>query len=302
MVTIPGDMPLRALQMPVSAVLEEVKPVLVQALANGDHVYTFPKNFVGTIRVKALPNAAHNSSLSILSGEWLSDAPPAPPAPKGPVRCGEVQEKEVLTLGGCPKGKVISAIEFASFGTPTGSCKTGFKVNPACNAKKSRSYVTSLCVNKRSCKVTASKHAFGGDPCADTRKKLAVQIKCETAGGSEGDNEDNVVVASHQVQSLPPLPPAGNGTFPAISGRKPQFENHVLRAGNTADLETLFCWHGFQYVRVSSTGNTGFRGGLNDIVGLAINTNLTATGALEFGGDGVGSASDKAAAVLNGAL
>ena len=105
------------------------------------------------------------------------------------------------------------------------------------------------------------------------------------------------------MESLPPLPPAGTGTFPAISGRKQQFENHVLRAGNDADIETLFCWHGFQYVRVSSVGATGFRGGLDDIVGLAINTNLTATGALAFGGDGAqGSVSDKAAAVLNGGL
>ena len=293
--------------MPVSTVLEEVKPVLVQALANGDFLYTFPKNFVGTVRVNALPNAAHNSSLSILSGEWLTQSGPTPappPRPTAPVQCGQVEEKEVLTLGACPKGKVISEVEFASFGTPKGNCQTGFKIDPSCHANKSMSHVKSLCVNKAQCKVSATNDAFGKDPCPLTLKKLAVKIKCGASSVSEYGHHghpDNTVVAHEQVRSLPPLPPAGTGTFPAISGRRAQFENHVLREGNDADLETLFCWHGFQYVRVSSAGHTGFKGGLNDIVGLAINTNLTSTGALEFGGDGVeGSVSDKAAAVLNG--
>ena len=49
----------------------------------------------------------------------------------------------------------------------------------------------------------------------------------------------------------------------------------MLSADYTAPLETLFCWHGFQYVRVSSKGNTGFTGALNDLVGLEIHTNLT---------------------------
>jgi hypothetical protein len=49
-----------------------------------------------------------------------------------------------------------------------------------------------------------------------------------------------------QADPLTPLPPAGNGTFPAISGGKQQYETHVLRAGNQRDIETVFCWHGFQ--------------------------------------------------------
>jgi hypothetical protein len=53
---------------------------------------------------------------------------------------------------------------------------------------------------------------------------------------------------------------------------------------------------GFQYVRVTPTGKTGFKGGLNDIVGLEIHTNMTATGTLSFGGDGVaGSEAEQAA-------
>jgi hypothetical protein len=53
----PGQFPLRALQMPLSTVVEEVKPVRVEALPGGDFLYTFPKNFVGTIKLNALPSA-----------------------------------------------------------------------------------------------------------------------------------------------------------------------------------------------------------------------------------------------------
>lgn len=75
----------------------------------------------------------------------------------------------------------------------------------------------------------------------------------------------------------------------------------VLQPGNANDLETRFCWHGFQYVLVTPSGNSGFAGGIDDIVGLAIHTNMTETGSLLFSGDGVeGSPQTRAAAVLSG--
>jgi len=43
--------PLRALLSPLSAVLDEVRPVRVEALPGSDFLYTFPKSFVGTVKV-----------------------------------------------------------------------------------------------------------------------------------------------------------------------------------------------------------------------------------------------------------
>ena len=60
------------------------------------------------------------------------------------------------------------------------------------------------------------------------------------------------------------------GAAQAISGHQQQYEVHILRPGNTAPLETLFCWHGFIYVRVTPTGKTGFKGTLESIVGLKL--------------------------------
>ena len=89
-------------------------------------------------------------------------------------------------------------------------------------------------------------------------------------------------------------PEAAAATYPMISGPVQQFENHVLRAGNRKSLGTLFCWHGFQYVRVESAGDTGFTGALDALVAVEIHTNMTATGSLTFGGEGDPAAEDAA--------
>ena len=95
--------------------------------------------------------------------------------------CGEVPENSNLTLtcldvGGKIGSKVFTKVDFASFGTPTGSCQDGFVANPACNAPKSVNVVQDACVNKSTCTVPATNQAFGGDPCHGHTKTLAVQL------------------------------------------------------------------------------------------------------------------------------
>jgi alpha-L-rhamnosidase len=159
--------PARALAMPLSTILGEIKPTAVRKLPDGDFLYTFPKNFVGTIKLAPLPTAANGSSVNIRLGEFLKAGP-------------EPSQPDVPSI-------------------------------------------------------------------------------------------------SHASQT----------------------ENHTLRAGNADPITTLFCWHGFQFVRVSSVGDTGFEGGLDSIVGLVINTNVTQTGVLSFGGGG-DPVAEYAAALLDG--
>ena len=61
--------PKRALQMPLSTVAKEIKPIAVRALPGGEYLYTFPVNFVGTIS-GPLPHAASGSSLNIWASGW----------------------------------------------------------------------------------------------------------------------------------------------------------------------------------------------------------------------------------------
>ena len=87
-------------------VVEEVKPESVSQLSDGSYLYKFPKNFVGTVRLAALPAAETGSNISILAGEWLSEVAPfaggkMQPDGSPPQRCGIASEGQGLRLGGC---------------------------------------------------------------------------------------------------------------------------------------------------------------------------------------------------------
>ena len=90
-----------------------------------------------------------------------------------------------MQLGGCAAGKTIDKIAFASWGTPTGDCASGFKIDPECNDPDTVSIVSKLCLGKAECAVLASRDEFGrkkGGPCHGTPKWLAVEVECEEGG------------------------------------------------------------------------------------------------------------------------
>jgi hypothetical protein len=89
--------------------------------------------------------------------------------------CVSVAEPNTLTLT-CPAGSKVQAIQFASFGTPTGTCGA-YKLS-TCNAATSSSLVNTLCLNQATCAVGATNLVFGGDPCVGVKKALTVQAVC----------------------------------------------------------------------------------------------------------------------------
>jgi hypothetical protein len=88
--------------------------------------------------------------------------------------CSQATEGSSVSLS-CPSGRVIGSIQFASYGTPNGSCPS-FSTS-SCHASSSKSKVEASCLNRQSCSVSATNGVFG-DPCAGTRKKLAVAYSC----------------------------------------------------------------------------------------------------------------------------
>ncbi|OIW09005.1 hypothetical protein TanjilG_05981 [Lupinus angustifolius] len=72
----------------------------------------------------------------------------------------------------CGPGQKISSIKFASFGTPLGSC--GNFLQGGCHAHKSYDAFERNCIGQNWCTVTLSPENFGGDPCPNVMKKLAV--------------------------------------------------------------------------------------------------------------------------------
>ncbi|KAM7486073.1 hypothetical protein LguiA_002082 [Lonicera macranthoides] len=82
----------------------------------------------------------------------------------------------------CEDGHIISSIEFASYGTPQGSCQKYSKGN--CHAPDSLSVVSQACEGKNGCSIEISNSAFGADPCRGTVKTLAVEAKCSSSSSS----------------------------------------------------------------------------------------------------------------------
>ncbi|KAK4796638.1 hypothetical protein SAY86_028964 [Trapa natans] len=76
----------------------------------------------------------------------------------------------------CAPGQTISSVEFASFGTPAGSCGN-FQLG-SCHAPSSQAIVEKECVGKESCSMDLSNGSFGIDPCPKVLKRLSVEAVC----------------------------------------------------------------------------------------------------------------------------
>lgn len=87
--------------------------------------------------------------------------------------CGSANENGIASIT-CSSG-VITTIDFASYGTPTGFC--GQYSVSTCNAETSRNVVYNACINRASCRVYANNVEFG-DPCLNTKKRLYIQVTC----------------------------------------------------------------------------------------------------------------------------
>jgi len=73
-----------------------------------------------------------------------------------------------------PAGKVFTSVEFASFGTPTGTC--GAFALGACNSANSVSVVSAALIGKSgTINIPATNTNFLGDPCSGTPKSLYIQ-------------------------------------------------------------------------------------------------------------------------------
>ena len=85
--------------------------------------------------------------------------------------CGTATENQYVNLV-APAGATITAVNFASYGNPTGTC--GNYNLGWCHAANSKSIVESYALNNQTASIPASNGLFG-DPCFGTVKRLNVQ-------------------------------------------------------------------------------------------------------------------------------
>ena len=128
--------------------------------------------------------AAQFNNVYLTRGEQPNPSPS--PKPGAKVVCGYQQE---LKKGGspialsCGRGDAgggvssIASITFASFGTPQGSCTSGFTVDPSCDSQTAKAKIVAACVGKAACTLSPTTGNYG-DPCTGKIKHLAVQVNC----------------------------------------------------------------------------------------------------------------------------
>jgi len=109
----------------------------------------------------------------------------------------EVNEGQDLSIT-LPQDKVVTSVEFASYGTPTGTAGN-YEIG-TCNATNSKSIVEGYALGKNSFTIPATNAVFG-DPCIGTLKRLYVLVGYENLETTKtftcsevGDNTVTLVV------------------------------------------------------------------------------------------------------------
>ncbi|KAL6222089.1 hypothetical protein ACLB2K_005481 [Fragaria x ananassa] len=94
--------------------------------------------------------------------------------------CANAYENNTLELA-CD-GRSISAIKFASFGNPQGTCgpfKNGTSLTKGnCDGSNALSIIQKECVGKEKCSIDVSGDKFDSTNCGDIVKRLAVEAVC----------------------------------------------------------------------------------------------------------------------------
>ncbi|XP_022843486.1 beta-galactosidase 10 [Olea europaea var. sylvestris] len=88
---------------------------------------------------------------------------------------GDYNNKATVSLK-CQKNTQISAVKFASFGNPVGTC--GSYAQGECHDPSSISIVKKVCLNKTECALELTKDNFDMELCPGSVKKLAVEVVC----------------------------------------------------------------------------------------------------------------------------
>jgi len=125
-------------------------------------------------------------SLHIATAAAVCIAAAAPAAYSNPF-CAYNSSRDSISVGlACAPGAgVITAIQFAAYGTPdaSGPCGT-WKHSSTCDQPSFLAYVQSACLNQPECAIFED-HSQP-DPCVDVIKAIAVQATCSSApGGSQ---------------------------------------------------------------------------------------------------------------------
>lgn len=191
---------------------------------------------------------------------------------------GEVAENSDLTLTCAAGSGSITNITFASFGTPSGTCGS-FAADSKCDSAASMATVAAACVGKTSCTISATNSEFGGDPCLNIKKRLAVEATgCKPQAGTTaqvvdfGENlsgwsrlnsikacaKGSTITLRHaEVLMHPPYGPVNGSIYTGNLRSAKATDTYTCKGDATGEsYEPSFTYHGFRYVQVEGYPGT----------------------------------------------
>jgi hypothetical protein len=163
-------------------------------------------------------------------------------APPPDIACVTAPERTTTTLN-CPAGEVVKSVDFASYGTPTGTC--GGFAKSTCDASSTLQLVSNACVGKSSCMIPVSNTTFG-DPCSGTAKQLDAQVRC--AKGQSNPTQDIQCASVNERANAVLTCPSGEviqavdfASYGNPSGGCGSFTKNSCDAANAAQLVSSAC-------------------------------------------------------------
>ncbi len=127
--------------------------------------------------------------------------------------CGQINEGGNINLT-APAGAVFTAVPFASYGTPNGSCGS-FTIG-SCHASNSISVVSGFALNQNSFTIPASNGIFG-DPCPFTAKRLYVEAVYNTTTFNWTNDAPSIGLASSGTGDIPSFTAVNTGSTPIVA-------------------------------------------------------------------------------------
>jgi hypothetical protein len=117
--------------------------------------------------------------------DYPAPDPPPPPACSGVIGktvCGCGADGTSITLS-CPSNGTVTAVAFASVGTPSGSCGSFRPGECSGDPAAAKETVAKLCLGEPSCNVSADVNVLnkGKDPCYGVAKSTYVALTCSSA-------------------------------------------------------------------------------------------------------------------------
>jgi hypothetical protein len=171
-----------------------------------------------------------------IAGGWTINSTFVPDAPilaQETLVCATASEGNNLSIS-APTGAIFTSIQFASYGTPSGTC--GLYTTGGCNSSNSVSVVRSALIGNTGTQTIAATNVnFGGDPCSGTAKNLYVAAYTGSAIATSATtanivftaptNSGSSTITSYTATSSPggitgTVSQAGSGTI-TVSGLSP---------------------------------------------------------------------------------